>query len=212
MALTEYTIKITNGNSDPTFVGTKQLTLADLAVISPTGITTPQTPYVEWVSDTTARLDGSVQIPAWKRSGTQYFVLPASSKVEFTTDVVDEAIFYKNLNGKIANVVVTVATDPVTDFKISGLAYGSGETLNKIGIGGDGTPVTPPTATGLTIVNGTATYKSSDESVATVAADGKVTGVKAGTATITYTANYTITGTSLVVTESDSVKITVTES
>lgn len=208
-AKTIYTVTITNGNSDPTFVGTKQLTLADLAVISPTGITTPQTPYVEWVSDTTARLDGSVQIPAWKRSGTQYFVLPASSKVEFTTDVVDEAIFYKNLNGKIANVVVAVATDPVTDFKISGLKYGA---KNEIAIGGEGTAVTAPTATGLTIVDGTATYKSSDESVATVAADGKVTGVKAGTATITYTANYTITGTSLVVTESDSVKITVTES
>lgn len=209
MALTEYTIKITNGNSDPTFVGTKQLTLADLAVISPTGITTPQTPYVEWVSDTTSQLDGSVQIPAWKRSGTQYFVLPASSAVEFTTNVVDEAIFYKNLNGKIANVVVTVTADPVTDFKISGLAYGED---NTVSIGGEGTAATPPTATGLTIVSGTATYQSSDTSVATVAADGKVTGVKAGTATITYTAKYTITGTSLVVTESDSVKITVTES
>ena len=208
-AKTIYTVTITNGNSDPTFVGTKQLTLADLAVISPTGITTPQTPYVEWVSDTTARLDGSVQIPAWKRSGTQYFVLPASSKVEFTTDVVDEAIFYKNLNGKIANVVVAVATDPVTDFKISGLAYGND---NTVGIGGDGTAATAPNATGLTIVNGTATYQSSDTSVATVDADGKVKGVKAGTATITYTAKYTITGTSLVVTESDSVKITVSAS
>ena len=209
MALTEYTIKITNGNSDPTFVGTKQLTLADLAVISPTGITTPQTPYVEWVSDTTSQLDGSVQIPAWKRSGTQYFILPASSAVEFTTDVVDEAIFYKNLNGKIANVVVTVTADPVTDFKISGLAYGED---NTVSIGGAGTAVTAPTATGLTLVANTATYQSSDTSVATVAADGKVTGVKAGTATITYTAKYTITGTSLVVTESDSVKITVTAS
>ena len=209
MAFTEYTIKITNGNSDPTFVGTKQLTLADLAVISPTGITTPQTPYVEWVSDTTTQLDGSVQIPAWKRSGTQYFVLPASSVVEFKTDVIDEAMFYRNMIGKFENVTITVSTDPVTDFKISGLKYGA---KNEIAIGGDGTAVTAPTATGLTIVDGTATYKSSDESVATVAADGKVTGVKAGTATITYTAKYTITGTSLVVTESDSVKITVTAS
>ena len=111
MALTEYTIKITNGNSDPTFVGTKQLTLADLAVISPTGITTPQTPYVEWVSDTTTQLDGSVQIPAWKRSGTQYFVLPAASIVTFTTDIADEAIFYQGLTDKFANVKLNYKVD-----------------------------------------------------------------------------------------------------
>lgn len=210
-----FTITIINGNSDPTFVGTKQLTLADLAVISPTGITTPQTPYVEWVSDTTAQLDGSVAIPAWKRSGTQYFVLPAASKVVFTVEdtCADEALFYRNMIGKFENVTITVTADPVTEYTISGLAYGSGETLNKISVGGQGTAVTTkPTGSGLDLVAGTETYASSDASIVTVDANGKITGVKAGSATVTYTAKFKITGTDSVIEASDSAKITVTAS
>ena len=206
-----FTITIINGNSDPTFVGTKQLTLADLAVISPTGITTPQTPYVEWVSDTTAQLDGAVQIPAWKRSGTQYFILPASSKVAFDVESADEALFYRNMIGKFENVTITVTTDPVTEYTISGLAYGSGDTLNKVAVDGTAS-ATAPTGTDLELVTGTATYTSSDTSIVTVAADGTITGKKAGSATVTYTAKFTIDGTDSVIEASDSVKITVTES
>ena len=211
--MADFTVTIINGNSDPTFVGTKQLTLADLAVISPTGITTPQTPYAEWVADTTAMLDGSVAIPAWKRSGTQYFVLPAASKVVFTVKetCADEALFYRNMIGKFANVTITVATDPVTEYTIDGLAYGSGDTLNKVAVSGTAS-ATAPTGTGLTLVDDTATYASSDTSIVTVAADGTITGVKAGSATVTYTAKFTITGTESVIEASDSVKITVTES
>lgn len=186
MALTEYTIKITNGNSDPTFVGTKQLTLADLAVISPTGITTPQTPYVEWVSDTTTQLDGSVQIPAWKRSGTQYFVLPAASIVTFTTDIADEAIFYQGLTDKFANVKVEITTAPaITTYKVD-LTVGS--------VTVDGTDVAP-TATsnpeGLTNIS--LTYVSGNTDVATIV-DNKVHGVKAGTAVITGTGTAKLNG------------------
>lgn len=171
-----FTITIINGNSDPTFVGTKQLTLADLAVISPTGITTPQTPYVEWVSDTTSQLDGSVAIPAWKRSGTQYFVLPAASKVVFEVESADEAIFYRNMIGKFSNVTITVATDPITEYAVTfdvtelTLAVGA-SSGNKI------TETTSPEGE-------TVTWSSSDETVATVAG-GTVTAIKAGTTTIT---------------------------
>lgn len=183
-----FTITIINGNSDPTFVGTKQLTLADLAVISPTGITTPQTPYVEWVSDTTAQLDGSVAIPAWKRSGTQYFVLPAASKVVFTVEdtCADEALFYRNMIGKFENVTVTVSTDPVTDYVL---------VLKKL-------ELTNKTATAIvdTGTTASATYAcvSSDTTVATVdASTGEVTAVANGTATITVTATWTVNGVTL---------------
>jgi len=182
-----FTITIINGNSDPTFVGTKQLTLADLAVISPTGITTPQTPYVEWVSDTTAQLDGAVQIPAWKRSGTQYFILPASSKVAFDVESADEALFYRNMIGKFENVTITVSTDPVTDYVL---------VLKKL-------ELTDDTATDIidaTKTTASATYAcvSSDATVATVAAStGKVTAVANGTATITVTATWTVDGVTL---------------
>ena len=172
-----FTITIINGNSDPTFVGTKQLTLADLAVISPTGITTPQTPYAEWVADTTAQLDGSVAIPAWKRSGTQYFVLPAASQVVFDVESADEAIFYRNMIGKFANVTVTVATDPITEYTVT-----FDKTKLALTVGGETGSITATTKPS----GGTVTWSSSDEDVATVA-NGTVTAVAAGTATITGT-------------------------
>lgn len=172
-----FTITIINGNSDPTFVGTKQLTLADLAVISPTGITTPQTPYAEWVADTTAQLDGSVAIPAWKRSGTQYFVLPAASQVVFNVESADEAIFYRNMIGKFANVTVTVATDPITEYTVT-----FDKTKLALTVGGETGSITATTKPS----GGTVTWSSSDEDVATVA-NGTVTAVAAGTAAITGT-------------------------
>lgn len=171
------TITIINGNSDPTYAGTKQLTLADLAVISPTGITTPQTPYAEWVADTTAQLDGSVAIPAWKRSGTQYFVLPAASQVVFDVESADEAIFYRNMNGKFANVTVTVATDPITEYTVT-----FDKTKLALTVGGATGSITATTAPS----GGTVEWSSSDGTVATVAS-GTVTAVGAGTATITGT-------------------------
>lgn len=185
MALTEYTIKITNGNSDPTYVGTKQLTLADLAVISPTGITTPQTPYAEWVADTTAQLDGSVQIPAWKRSGTQYFVLPAASIVEFTTDIADEAIFYQGLTGKYENIKVEITTGAITTYNV---------TLTISGVQVDEADVAPVAASspaGLTSIN--LTYASSNEEIATIVSN-KVHAVKEGTVTITGTGTAVLNG------------------
>ena len=180
-----FTITIINGNSDPTFVGTKQLTLADLAVISPTGITTPQTPYVEWVSDTTAQLDGSVAIPAWKRSGTQYFVLPASSKVVFTVDDdrVDEALFYRNMIGKFENVTITVATDPVTDYVLV-LTTKTLELTTKTA--SDSIIDADKTTTGKTTK-----CVSSVPAVATVTDAGAITAVADGTTTITVTATWT---------------------
>lgn len=192
-----FTITIINGNSDPTFVGTKQLTLADLAVISPTGITTPQTPYVEWVSDTTAQLDGSVAIPAWKRSGTQYFVLPAASQVVFEVESADEAIFYRNMIGKFANVTITIAADPITEYTVT-----FDKTKLTLAVGASsGNTITATTAPS----GGTVTWSSSDEDVATVA-NGTVTAVAAGTATITGTC--TQNG----ITASATCEVTVTES
>ena len=113
--------------------------------------------------------------------------------------------------GKFENVTITVTTDPVTEYTISGLAYGSGDTLNKVAVD-DTASATAPTGTDLELVTGTATYTSSDTSIVTVAADGTITGKKAGSATVTYTAKFTIDGTDSVIEASDSVKITVTES
>ena len=119
MALTTYTITIVNKNVAPVDVvgeGYKPI-----VVISPTGVTTPDTPYAEWVADNTSRLDGSVAIPAWKK--LQYFIIPASSKLVIATDISDEAAYYQAIVGKFENVeVIVTAADgvvPFTEFKLT---------------------------------------------------------------------------------------------
>ena len=154
MALTEYTITIVNKNVNPTVVGEGY---KPLVVISPTGITTPQTPYDEWVADTATLLDGSVSIPAWKK--LQYFILPASSKLVIMTDLADEAVYYQELAGKLTNVDITLSTDPITTYTLA-LTYG------KVVQGGSAvTPTT--TATGFTLANAKYTIDV-DSSVATI--------------------------------------------
>lgn len=140
MALTEYTVTIINKNTDPTVVGEGY---KPLVVISPSGITTPQTPYDEWVADSATLLSGAVSIPAWKK--LQYFILPASSKLVIMTDIADEAIYYQEMIGKYKNVEITVSTAPITTYKLT-LSYG------KVVQGGSAvTPTT--TADGFTLAH-----------------------------------------------------------
>ena len=172
MALTTYTITIVNKNVAPVDVvgeGYKPI-----VVISPTGVTTPETPYAEWVSDNTSRLDGSVAIPAWKK--LQYFILPASSELVIVTDISDEAIYYQGLVGKFANVDVKVKDGsnaaPISTYALS-VTYG------KVIQGGD---AVSPTAVKL-VTNGVegaafsgATFTISDSTIATIdASTGAVT-------------------------------------
>jgi hypothetical protein len=140
MALTEYTVTIINKNTDPTVVGEGY---KPLVVISPSGITTPQTPYDEWVADSATLLSGAVSIPAWKK--LQYFILPASSKLVIMTDIADEAVYYQEMIGKYKNVEITVSTAPITTYKLT-LSYG------KVVQGGSAvTPTT--TADGFTLAH-----------------------------------------------------------
>lgn len=126
MALTEYTVTIINKNTDPTVVGEGY---KPLVVISPSGITTPQTPYDEWVADSATLLSGAVSIPAWKK--LQYFILPASSKLVIMTDIADEAVYYQGLVGKYPNVEVSLEASeggeiPVTTYSVA-ISYSSVE-------------------------------------------------------------------------------------
>lgn len=175
MALTEYTITIVNKNTEPTLVGDGY---KPLVVISPTGITTPTTPYDEYVADSVTVLSGAVSIPAWKK--LQYFTLPASSKLVIMTDIADEAIYYQELAGKITNVDITVENAPIVTYKLT-----FDKTKASVAVGST-VAITPTTVP----ASQTVTWSSSDETVATVSS-GTVTGVKAGTATITgtFTAN-----------------------
>ena len=141
MALTEYTVTIINKNTDPTVVGEGY---KPLVVISPSGITTPQTPYDEWVADSATLLSGAVSIPAWKK--LQYFILPASSKLVIMTDIADEAVYYQEMIGKYKNVEVTLSTNPITTYKLA-ISYATAPVA-----GGSAASVTA-TATGFTLAN-----------------------------------------------------------
>lgn len=179
MALTTYTITIVNKNVAPVDVvgeGYKPI-----VVISPTGVTTPDTPYAEWVADNTSRLDGSVAIPAWKK--LQYFILPAASKLVIATEISDEAVYYQGLVGKFENVDIKIGTNnadaPISTYALS-IAYTNSQATV-------GTETAAPTV--KLVTNGVAgadfsadkTFTISDETLAEIAADGKIT-AKAGSA------------------------------
>lgn len=171
MALTTYTITITNQNTDPKVIGGS----VDLTVISPTGITTPQTPYDEYVSDSTTVNDGSIYVPLYHKY--QNFKLKASSILTLVTEDSDEAAYYSNL--VLDGALVEVTTDPVQTISV---------TFDKTTAAITGTGTASITAT-TNPAGQTVTWSSSDETVATVVS-GTVTGVANGTAVITGTITY----------------------
>lgn len=107
MAITTVTIKLANTNTNPLVLGGGKI---DTTVISPTGITTPDTPYVEYVADSQTITDGTISVPAWKKF--QFFHIPAGATATVETDNYDEAIYYKGLD--IEGLTVTVDPDPIT--------------------------------------------------------------------------------------------------
>lgn len=169
MALTEYTVTIINKNTDPTVVGEGY---KPLVVISPSGITTPQTPYDEWVADSATLLSGAVSIPAWKK--LQYFILPASSKLVIMTDIADEAVYYQEMIGKYKNVEVTLSTNPITTYKLA-ISYATAPVA-----GGSAASVTA-TATGFTLANAAYSVDVAD-TVATIDASTGALTAKSGSA------------------------------
>ena len=172
MALDKVTIKITNTNSNPVVLGA-----IDTTVISPTGITTPDTPYTEYIADSVTLQDGSVKFPFYKRF--QNTVLPAASITTIETENYDEAVYYAALDGKIKGVKVELTTNPI---ELITLTFDK----TSIEIEEEATSAITPTTTPA---GQTVTWASSDETVATVSS-GTVTGEGAGTATITGTFTY----------------------
>lgn len=170
MAISTVTITLTNTKQNPTVVSGSY---KPIVVISPTPITTPVTPYDEYVADSQTIMDGTISVPAWKK--VQYFNLPAGCQFAIQTDNYDEVWYYENL--KVEGLSVKVSPDPIT---IIGVTLD--KTFAPVIVGGSGVSFTATT----TPAGQTVTWTSSDETVATVS-DGTVTGVSVGTATITAT-------------------------
>lgn len=82
----------------------------DTIVISPSGITTPTTPYAEFVSDMTSVAAGTLLIPAFNR--LQYIVVPVGGTATFEVTDYREAAYYQNM--KFDDVEITVTPEVVT--------------------------------------------------------------------------------------------------
>ena len=102
-----YTVTITNTRQNPYVLNGA----VDLTTISPTGITTPQTPYTEYVADSQTITDGSVIVPLYGK--VQYCVLPSGKTLTLTTDDSNAAVYYSQLT--VDGATVTVVTDPIAD-------------------------------------------------------------------------------------------------
>jgi uncharacterized protein YjdB len=169
MAIDTITITIVNANKQPKILGEATI---NPVVISPTPITTPDTPYTEYVADSLTISDGSIQLPLWNRD--QFTRLPASSKLIIETDDYSEAAYYATL--AVDGATITLSDNPLTIVSVK-----FDKTKATVAVG-DTVAITATTnPTGETV-----TWTSSDETVATVSG-GTVTGKVAGTATITGT-------------------------
>lgn len=108
MALTTYTVTITNTNTEPTVLGNPVL---DLVIISPTLVTTPQTPYDNYISDMLTVTDGSISVPLYNRE--QFVKLPAGKKIEIITENTQEAAYYQNMI--LEGATIELDTEPIDD-------------------------------------------------------------------------------------------------
>lgn len=202
MALTEYTITIVNKNTDPTLVGDGY---KPLVVISPTGITTPQTPYDEWVADSETILSGAVSIPAWKK--LQYFTIPASSKLVIMTDIGDEAVYYQEIADKYQGVEITVSTAPIVTYSLA-ISYATAPVQ-----GGSAASVTATPTGGFTLTNAVYTIDVAD-TVATIDASTGALTAKSGSAgqVVTVTVNGTTDSANGTIPVTATTKVTIAES
>jgi len=109
----------------------------------------------------------------------------------------DEAVATVTSDGLVTSVKTGIATITCTSVA-TGLSASCTVTVGKINLSKSkatiekgNTLTLTATVYPSTLTDKSVTWKSSDETVATVTEDGMVTGVKAGTATITCTSNVT---------------------
>ena len=176
----EATITVTTEDGGKT--ATCKVTVSETSV-AVTGVTLNKTALTlnigasETLSATVAPVDATNKKVTWKSSDAAVATVDANGKV--TGVAAGEAIITVTTEdgGKTATCKVTVKPNLVSEITLAALAIYVGESKAITAT------VKPDDAT-----NKTLTWKSSDETVATVDATGKVTGKKIGTATITATA------------------------
>ena len=176
----EATITVTTEDGGKT--ATCKVTVSETSV-AVTGVTLNKTALTlnigasETLSATVAPADATNKKVTWKSSDAAVATVDTNGKVtavkagEATITVTTED------GGKTATCKVTVKPNLVSEITLAALAIYVGESK-----------AVTATAKPDDATNKELTWKSSDESIATVDATGKVTGVKIGTTTITATA------------------------
>jgi uncharacterized protein YjdB len=149
-------------------VGSIYLDKTEASILKGTTMTLTPTVYP------TSLEDKSV---TWKSSNTKVATVSSTGKVKGVKTGIATITCTSNVTGLSATCKVTVGSIYLDKTEVS-IVKGTTLTL---------TPSVYPT----TLADKSVTWKSSDETVATVTSGGKVTGIKAGTATITCTSNAT---------------------
>jgi uncharacterized protein YjdB len=149
-------------------VGSIYLDKTEVSILKGTTMTLTPTVYP------TSLEDKSV---TWKSSNTKVATVSSTGKVKGVKTGIVTITCTSNVTGLSATCKVTVGSIYLDKTEVS-IVKGTTLTL---------TPSVYPT----TLADKSVTWKSSDETVATVTSGGKVTGIKAGTATITCTSNAT---------------------
>ena len=119
-----YTVSIKNLNG----LNKVGQNLIDFNQVSPISVSSPETPYDSFISDTRYNLDGFVQIPLYNRQ--QYCNIPPNSILTITTENSTEAIYYSTI--KIDGGSVTVDPDPVSGKGSGGGGGGADEFAKKL--------------------------------------------------------------------------------
>jgi uncharacterized protein YjdB len=149
-------------------VGSIYLDKTEVSILKGTTMTLTPTVYP------TSLEDKSV---TWKSSNTKVATVSSTGKVKGVKTGIVTITCTSNVTGLSATCKVTVGSIYLDKTEVS-IVKGTTLTL---------TPSVYPT----TLADKSVTWKSSDETVATVTSGGKVTGIKAGTATIICTSNAT---------------------
>jgi uncharacterized protein YjdB len=142
------------------------------------------------------------QTVTWTSSDTTVATVTSSGKVT-GKKVGTATITAKSNNGKTATCKVTVEK-ATTTVAVTGISLDK----TSITIKEEGTKTLVATITPSNATNQTVTWESSNTGVATVSSSGKVTGKKAGTATITAKSNNGKTATCKVTVEKATVAVT----
>ncbi len=173
-------ITVTVGNPKP--VPIESITITNSAIAN--GTLSMKTDGKAQLSATVLPINASNRVVSWSSSNTAVATVTGTGEVHAVK--AGEATITATAGGKTATVKVTV-TDPVTN--VTGVTISGKDVKNEtVALTTGAKSQLTGTVAPANATNKTVTWKSSNDGIAKVSANGEITAVKAGTATITASA------------------------